>query len=119
MWLNRIVAVVLAIACAASLGRHLVDAADAPGWTFAYLELCVVAAVVAAVQLLRNAEREPALFAALAYTAFGAIVIVGDAVAGDHTRAVITAVTLPLVPGLLLGEPRTRGWINRMATYRS
>ncbi|WP_305091939.1 hypothetical protein [Prescottella sp. R16] len=115
MWFNRIAAVVLAAACAVAVGRYL---ADATGWPAGGLALCIVATVIALVQSLRAAHREPASFVAGAYVAFGMITVVGGAIAGDWTRACIALVLLPIIPCWIVEDTRTRNWVNKIGGHR-
>ncbi|SDC56078.1 hypothetical protein [Rhodococcus tukisamuensis] len=81
----------------------------------ALLVACIAAAAAVVVWRVLQRGQEPAIFAAATYLALGGVVAITQALAGDYIRAVIIAITLPILPGLAVGDRRTRQWINRVA----
>ncbi|WP_458683089.1 hypothetical protein [Prescottella equi] len=115
MRFNVGVAAVLAAASGAAIGP-LVAAAEGPT-ARALLVACLGGVAVVVGWRVLQREQEPAVFAAATYFALGGVVAIAQAVAGDYTRAVIIAITLPITAGWAVGDRRTRLWINRVAGY--
>lgn len=115
MKFNLGVTALLAAASVATIGQLM---ADSDGQTAnALLAACMAVVAVAVAWRVLQREQEPAVFTAVTYVAFGGVVAIAQAVAGDYTRAVLIAITLPILPGLAVGDRRTRRWINRIAGY--
>ncbi|WP_404316225.1 hypothetical protein [Prescottella equi] len=115
MRFNVGVAAVLAAASGAVIGP-LVAAAEGPT-ARALLVACLGGVAVVVVWRVLQREQESAVFAAATYFALGGVVAIAQAVAGDYTTAVITAITLPIISGLAVGDRRTRQWINQVSGY--
>ena len=115
MRFNVGVAAVLASASCAAIGP-LVAAAEGPT-ARALLVACLGGVGVVVGWRVLQREQEPAVFAAATYFALGGVVAIAQAVAGEYTTAVIIAITLPIIPGLAVGDRRTRQWINQVSGY--
>lgn len=113
MRFNVGVAAVLASASGAAIGP-LVAAAEGPT-ARALLVACLGGVTVVVVWRVLQREQKSAVFAAATYFALGGVVAIAQAVAGDYTRAVIIAITLPIISGLAVGDRRTRQWINQVS----
>ncbi len=112
---NLAVTLVLAGWSGVYVGRLL---ASAPGGRVStVLYLCLALAVLGAIWRGTELRQEPAVFAAVTYLLFGAVVVGAEVVAGDPTRAVIAAVLSPFVAIFAVAEPQFRRWINRIARY--
>ncbi|RQO46054.1 hypothetical protein DBV08_18045 [Rhodococcus sp. KBW08] len=119
MKFNLVVAVVLSIACVVIVGQHTTALLGEFSWRLMLLVLCLIAAVAILGWRIRVRHQEPAVFVAVTYLSLGAVVAVAEAASGDYTRAIIIAVTAPIIPGFVVGDPRTRRWVNRIAGYSS
>ncbi|MGO4205541.1 hypothetical protein AB4Z09_28170 [Rhodococcus sp. TAF43] len=119
MKFNLGVTAVLAIASVVTIGPLVADADGQMARALLVACIAAAAAAAAAVVVWRVFQRgqEPAVLAATTYLALGGVVAIAQALAGDYTRAVIIVITLPILPGLAVGDRRTRQWINRVAGY--
>ena len=118
MKFNLAVTAILAIWSIEMVGRLATSVANEHEVKFLLLLLCLAVAVIVATWRVVNYRQEPAVFAAVTYLAFGAIVVTAEAIAGDLVRAVIAVVVSPILPVLVVGDQRTRRWVNRLAHYR-
>ncbi|MFD4743812.1 hypothetical protein ACFWNH_31180 [Rhodococcus qingshengii] len=118
MKFNLVVAVTLSIACVVIVGHHTTALSDEFSWRLMLLVLCLIAAVAIFGWRIRVRRQEPAVFVAVTYLSLGAVVAVTEAASGDNTKAIIIAVTAPIIPGFIVGD-RTRRWVNRIAGYSS
>lgn len=116
MKFNLAVTAILAIWCLVVVGRLAASVMNDHHARFLLLLVCIVIAAMVSIWRTLNRGQEPATFAAVTYLSFGAIVVAAEALAGDPTRAVIAAVTLPILPVFVVGDPRTRRWVNQLQT---
>ncbi|MFE4500053.1 hypothetical protein ACFRFQ_09310 [Rhodococcus sp. NPDC056743] len=119
MKFNLAVTAILALCCIVVVGRLAASVMNAHDAKFLLLLACIVSAAMVSIWRTVNHGQEPATFAAVTYLAFGSIVVVAEALAGDPTRAVITAIALPILPVYVVSDPRMRRWVNERARYPS
>lgn len=113
MKFNLAATAILATAAVVTIGQLMTDSDEQT--VRALLGVCIAAVAAAVAWRAFRREQEPAVFAATTYCALGGIVAIAQALAGDYTRAVIIAIMLPILAGLVVGDRRTRRWINRIA----
>lgn len=112
MRFNLGVIIVLAAAVMWPIGPLIQESSGA---ATAGLWVCLAATLAIIVWRTLSLRQEPAVFAAVTYLSFGAVLAVGQALSGHLTETVAIVVTLPLLPALVTGDRRTRRWVNRIA----
>ncbi|RVW00907.1 hypothetical protein [Rhodococcus spongiicola] len=112
---NLGVTTVIAVVTVVTVGQLVADASNQE--IRVALLLCIPFAAAVMVWRAQNLSQEPAVFAAVTYLAFLPIQVIAVAIAGDYTRAAIGAVVSPILAAFLVGDPRTRRWLNQKARY--
>ncbi|RVW04511.1 hypothetical protein [Rhodococcus spongiicola] len=115
MKFNLGVTAVLGVWCAVMVGQMVADASNQGPRVL--LLLCIPVAAAVTVWRALKLSQEPAVFLTVTYLSFGAVATIALALAGDYMRAGASVVGSPIFAVFLVGDPRTRKWINQKAQW--